>query len=168
MALLMGVTALTGAYVAAYQTWLQRFAKGVSCAADQPWWERFVDWAGAQWPLLFEASGFCSEAGWKLFGLVDCRVVADRLYGIHLRRPGDVLAQKLTASPSRERRLFHTGEKWPEQRTLPLPGQPTSAFTARPYSIAAVDLAFSRNRNFWILPVEVLTSGSNTNRLGTL
>lgn len=69
MALLMGVTALTGVYVAAYQTWLQRFAKGVSCAADQPWWERFVDWAGTQWPLLFEASGFCSEAGWKLLGL---------------------------------------------------------------------------------------------------
>lgn len=69
LALLMGATALAGASVAAYQTWLQRFAKGVSCAANQPWWERLVDWAGAQWPLLFEASGFCSEAGWKLLGL---------------------------------------------------------------------------------------------------
>ena len=69
LALLMVATAATGAYVAAYQTWLQRFAKDVSCTANQPWWERLVDWAGAQWPLLFEASGFCSEAGWKLLGL---------------------------------------------------------------------------------------------------
>jgi hypothetical protein len=63
------------------------------------------------------------RSGMEVIGLVDCRVVADRLYGIHLRRPGDVLAQKLTASPSRQRRLFHTREKWPEQQTLPLPGQ---------------------------------------------
>jgi disulfide bond formation protein DsbB len=68
-ALLMAATALTGAGIAAYQTWLQRFAKGVSCTADQPWWETFVNWAGSQWPLLFEASGLCSEAGWKLLGL---------------------------------------------------------------------------------------------------
>jgi disulfide bond formation protein DsbB len=65
-AMLMAATALTGAGIAAYQTWLQRFAKGVSCTADQPWWEAFVNWAGSQWPLLFEASGLCSEAGWKL------------------------------------------------------------------------------------------------------
>lgn len=68
-ALLMAATALTGAGIATYQTWLQRFAKGVSCAADQPWWESFVNWAGSQWPLLFEASGLCSEAGWKFLGL---------------------------------------------------------------------------------------------------
>lgn len=68
-ALGMLITALTGAGIAAYQTWLQRFARGVSCGADQPWWERFVNWAGAQWPLLFEATGLCSEAGWKLLGL---------------------------------------------------------------------------------------------------
>jgi disulfide bond formation protein DsbB len=68
-ALLMAATALTGAGIAAYQTWLQRFAKGVSCTADQPWWEAFVSWAGSQLPLLFEASGLCSEAGWKLLGL---------------------------------------------------------------------------------------------------
>ena len=63
------VLALTGAGIAAYQTWLQRFAKGVSCTADQPWWEHFVNWAGTQWPLMFEASGLCSEAGWKFLGL---------------------------------------------------------------------------------------------------
>lgn len=68
-ALLMLLTALTGAGIAAYQTWLQRFAKGVSCTADQPWWEHFVNWAGSQWPLLFEASGLCSEAGWRFLGL---------------------------------------------------------------------------------------------------
>jgi len=68
-ALVMAATALTGAGIAAYQTWLQRFARGVSCTADQPWWENFVNWAGSQWPLLFEASGLCSEAGWKFLGL---------------------------------------------------------------------------------------------------
>jgi disulfide bond formation protein DsbB len=69
VAFVMAVTTLTGASIAAYQTWLQRFAKGVSCTADQPWWESFVNWAGSQWPLLFEASGMCSEAGWKFLGL---------------------------------------------------------------------------------------------------
>jgi disulfide bond formation protein DsbB len=68
-ALIMAATAATGAGIAAYQTWLQRFAKGVSCTADQPWWEHLVNWAGSQWPLLFEASGLCSEAGWKFLGL---------------------------------------------------------------------------------------------------
>jgi disulfide bond formation protein DsbB len=68
-ALVMAATALAGVGIASYQTWLQRFAKGASCTADQPWWEHFVNWAGAQWPLMFEASGLCSEAGWKLLGL---------------------------------------------------------------------------------------------------
>ncbi len=69
LALVMAATTLTGAGIATYQTWLQRFARGVSCTADQPWWESFVNWAGSQWPLLFEASGLCSEAGWKFLGL---------------------------------------------------------------------------------------------------
>ena len=69
MALVMAATAATGAWIAAYQTWLQRFAKGVNCTADQPWWEHFVNWAGTRWPLMFEASGLCSEAGWKFLGL---------------------------------------------------------------------------------------------------
>lgn len=68
-AFVMAATALMGAGIASYQTWLQRFAKGASCTADQPWWEHFVNWAGAQWPLMFEASGLCSEAGWKFLGL---------------------------------------------------------------------------------------------------
>jgi disulfide bond formation protein DsbB len=69
LALLMTVTAGTGAFIAGYQTWLQRFAKGISCGGGQPWWEQFVDWAGKQVPLLFEASGLCSEAGWVFLGL---------------------------------------------------------------------------------------------------
>ncbi len=68
-AFVMAATALTGVGIAGYQTWLQRFAKGASCTADQPWWEHFVNWAGSQWPLMFEASGLCSEAGWKFLGL---------------------------------------------------------------------------------------------------
>jgi disulfide bond formation protein DsbB len=68
-ALMMLATALTGVWIATYQTWLQRFARDVSCTADQPWWEAFVNWAGSQWPLMFEASGMCSEAGWKFLGL---------------------------------------------------------------------------------------------------
>jgi disulfide bond formation protein DsbB len=66
---LMALTAVTGASIAAYQSWLQRFATGISCTANQPWWERLVDWAGRQLPVLFEATGLCSEAGWKLLGL---------------------------------------------------------------------------------------------------
>jgi disulfide bond formation protein DsbB len=68
-AFVMAATASTGVVIASYQTWLQRFAKGASCTADQPWWEHFVNWAGSQWPLMFEASGLCSEAGWKFLGL---------------------------------------------------------------------------------------------------
>jgi protein dithiol:quinone oxidoreductase len=68
-AFVMAATALAGVGIAGYQTWLQRFAKGASCTADQPWWEHFVNWAGSQWPLMFEASGLCSEAGWKFLGL---------------------------------------------------------------------------------------------------
>ncbi len=68
-AAVMAATTLTGAGIAAYQTWLQRFARGVSCTADQPWWEHLVNWAGSVWPLMFEASGLCSEAGWKFLGL---------------------------------------------------------------------------------------------------
>lgn len=66
---LMAATAAAGAGIAAYQTWLQRFAANASCAGNQPWWEQFVNWAGAQAPLLFEATGLCSEAGWRFLGL---------------------------------------------------------------------------------------------------
>lgn len=68
-AVVMAITAATGATIAGYQTWIQRFARDVSCTADQPWWEQFVNWAGAQFPMLFEATGLCSEAGWKFLSL---------------------------------------------------------------------------------------------------
>lgn len=59
----------TGAFIAGYQVWLQRFATDVSCTANAPWWEEFVYWAGEKVPLLFNATGLCSEAGWKFLGL---------------------------------------------------------------------------------------------------
>lgn len=68
-ALLNVALAGLGAFIAAYQVWLQRFATDVSCTANAPWWEEFVYWAGAKVPTLFEATGLCSEAGWKFLGL---------------------------------------------------------------------------------------------------
>jgi protein dithiol:quinone oxidoreductase len=58
-----------GAFIAGYQVWLQRFAPDISCTANAPWWETFVYWAGEKLPTLFEATGLCSEAGWKFVGL---------------------------------------------------------------------------------------------------
>jgi disulfide bond formation protein DsbB len=69
VALLLAATAATGAFVAAYQVWIQRFAQEVNCSANQPWWERMVDWAGERLPLLFEASGLCSDPAWKFLSL---------------------------------------------------------------------------------------------------
>lgn len=68
-ALGMAAVAGTGAFVAGYQVWIQRFARGVSCTGDEPWWERFVNWAGEQAPLLFQPNGLCSDPAWKLLGL---------------------------------------------------------------------------------------------------
>lgn len=86
-ALPMLATALTGAGVAAYQTWLQRFAKGVSCTAEQPWWEHIVNWAGSQWPLLFEGLGPVFGSRLAFTRPVDRRMVADRF---HRHEPGNV------------------------------------------------------------------------------
>lgn len=68
-ALLMALTAATGAFVAGYQVWIQRFSPMTSCAGEMPWWEELVEWAGQQVPLLFRASGFCSDPAWKFLGL---------------------------------------------------------------------------------------------------
>ena len=67
--LLISMAAATGVFVAGFQTWLQRFARFASCAADYPWWEQLVDWAGEHWPLLFRASGLCSDPAWRFLGL---------------------------------------------------------------------------------------------------
>lgn len=61
--------AATGAYIAAYQTWLQLHPEGPSCSANSPWWEDFVYWAGEKAPDLFLSSGMCSDPGFTLFGL---------------------------------------------------------------------------------------------------
>ena len=68
-ALAMAAVAATGAFVAGYQIWIQRFAQETNCTANAPWWEQMVDWAGEKLPLLFGVSGLCSEPGWKLLGM---------------------------------------------------------------------------------------------------
>ncbi len=67
--LLMAASAAAGASVAAYQVWIQRFAPTTTCAADMPWWESFVEWAGRVVPMLFQPNGQCSDPAWKLLGL---------------------------------------------------------------------------------------------------
>ena len=59
----------TGIFVAGYQVWIQRFAPDTSCSGRMTWWEELVDWAGDQVPLLFKASGLCSDPAWKVLGL---------------------------------------------------------------------------------------------------
>lgn len=67
--LLMTLSSATGASIAAYQTYIQRIAPDVQCSGVAAWWELFVDWAGEKSPLLFQASGLCSDPAWKLMGL---------------------------------------------------------------------------------------------------
>ena len=67
--LLMTVTAATGAGIAGYQVWIQRFSPATSCAGKEPWWEAFVRWAGEWVPILFKASGLCSDPAWKFLTL---------------------------------------------------------------------------------------------------
>jgi len=70
LAAAMSATAASGVFVAAYQVWLQRFAPpNTTCGGDLPWWESFVYWAGERVPLLFQASGLCSDPAWKFLGL---------------------------------------------------------------------------------------------------
>ena len=68
-ALLMALIAAWGACVAAWQTYLQRFAVDTKCSGAMAWWEVLIDWAGEQVPALFYASGICSDPGWKFFSL---------------------------------------------------------------------------------------------------
>jgi disulfide bond formation protein DsbB len=60
-ALLMALAAGAGVFVAGYQVWIQRFAPLTTCGGREPWWEAFVRWAGELAPLLFKASGLCSD-----------------------------------------------------------------------------------------------------------
>ena len=68
-ALSMAVAASTGAFVAGYQVWIQRIAPSITCGGRQPWWERFVDWAGSKLPYLFEANGLCADPALSILGL---------------------------------------------------------------------------------------------------
>ena len=68
-ALLMAAFSATGVFVAGYQTYLQRFAQDTQCSGAMAWWEVLVDWAGEHAPLLFHASGLCSDPGWKFIAL---------------------------------------------------------------------------------------------------
>lgn len=67
---LLGLAAcFGGAAVATYQVYIQRFATDIQCSGEASWWELFVDWAGQQAPLFFQANGLCSDPAWKLLGL---------------------------------------------------------------------------------------------------
>ncbi len=69
VAIISAAIAATGAFVAGYQVWLQRFAEDTRCSSGYPWWERLVDWAGERVPLLFQPNGLCSDPAWKFLGL---------------------------------------------------------------------------------------------------
>lgn len=67
--LLMLACTTAGMFVAGYQTYLQRFAREVQCSGQAAWWELLVDWAGEKVPMLFYASGLCSDPAFKFVGL---------------------------------------------------------------------------------------------------
>jgi len=68
---LIGLLALLGAGVAAYQTWMQAFPElATECGYAEPnVIERLVDWLGMQWPSMFLATGFCTSREWVFLGL---------------------------------------------------------------------------------------------------
>ena len=68
---LIGLLALLGAGVAAYQTWMQAFPElATECGYAEPnVIERLVDWLGMQWPSMFLATGFCTSKEWVFLSL---------------------------------------------------------------------------------------------------
>jgi protein dithiol:quinone oxidoreductase len=68
-ALAMTAAAGTGVFVAGYQVWIQRFSPTTSCSGRPTWWEELVEIAGEQVPILFRASGLCSDPAWKFLSL---------------------------------------------------------------------------------------------------
>lgn len=68
---LIGLLALLGVGVAAYQTWMQAFPSlATECGYAEPnLMERLVDWLGMQWPSMFLATGFCASRDWVFLGL---------------------------------------------------------------------------------------------------
>lgn len=65
----LALIAICGAFVAGYQSYIQRTPIAASCTADSPWWENLVYWAGEQFPALFLSSGLCTDPGFRLLGL---------------------------------------------------------------------------------------------------
>lgn len=65
----LAAIAATGAFVAGYQVWIQRFSPLTSCSGRPSWWENLVEFAGQQLPLLFRANGLCSDPAWKFLNL---------------------------------------------------------------------------------------------------
>lgn len=70
-AALSGATAVLGAGVAGYQSWMQAFPElATECGYAEPnLIERLVDWLGMEWPSLFMATGFCTSKDWVFLGL---------------------------------------------------------------------------------------------------
>ena len=68
-ALLMLASSLTGAFIAGYQSFIQRVPQDVQCSGQATWWELLVDRAGEAFPRLFTANGLCSDPAWKFLGL---------------------------------------------------------------------------------------------------
>ena len=68
---LIGLLALLGGSVAAYQTWMQTFPElATECGYAEPnAIERLVDWLGMTWPSMFMATGFCTSREWVLLNL---------------------------------------------------------------------------------------------------
>ena len=66
---LIGLLALLGVGVAAYQTWMQAFPTlATECGYAEPnLMERLVDWLGMQWPSMFLATGFCASRDWSFW-----------------------------------------------------------------------------------------------------
>jgi disulfide bond formation protein DsbB len=68
---LIGVLAVLGVGVAAYQSFMQAFPERVTeCGYAEPnLIERLVDWLGMQWPAMFMVTGFCTSKEWVFLGL---------------------------------------------------------------------------------------------------
>ena len=69
LATCLALTAGGGTLVAGYQAWIQRFSPMTTCSGRLSWWEEIVESAGNAVPLLFRASGLCSDPAWKFLGL---------------------------------------------------------------------------------------------------
>ena len=80
------IAANGGLSVAVYQCLLQAF-QGVVAAcnyADPTLIERFVEWAGMQWPYLFLATGYCERKDVAFLGLSWAQLAAMAFAGVSM------------------------------------------------------------------------------------